>query len=331
MALSIPLMTWQFESDVKLLPGNDRVQLLEDLYTQITYSIKEWRVIDHNLGSGDTYLWVAPPATAFNAADRIFIFCSGSAIDAANLADLSRNSGYVFIAYCPGHGGATPDNTNPGTSTPVSSSRWTKCFGVVDPAALNYMYLILSEEVFALALGATTATMGLTIAGPFVSAEDDAAGESGAKGRLYAFAATGDIGTTNGQIGDVWTAASSSSFFDCATLSGYTTFVLFDPVTPANLIRVKKLPQYDTQTPQYPWQELYRTDGSVHILRPEIPVVGNGAGTNPTTRFFGHLRQIRPGRNRANYIIYADPQVGTVQSVVFALSTTDQTIAFDNN
>lgn len=333
MALTAPVLTWELETEAALSPTNNAAELLSELKTMIAASATGWRVLDDDVLAGDTYLWIGAPAASPNADDRLFIYAGGGTLHAANIDSKTvQNASGIYAGYCPGHGGSTPDATDPTGATEISSSRWTKLIGAGLFNNCDEICMISSQEVIALFIKTAANYYYPLIAGPFIVADDDLGGEAGDNGRIYAISGCGN---TSGQVTGMWESETVGPFAYSANFAGYPKTIAFDPRDPTTRIGVKRMTTIATA--YMALADFCEDDrgGTTYLNSLVIPIgetTNFGTGTAGAKRRLGTLRQISPGQYKAGFGQIKNGAGGTVQATIWAINKTSslQTVSFNN-
>lgn len=335
MAASAQTLTWNYETEAALDPVNNGPELLAEFKTLITNSTDGWRVLDDDLSGSATYLWVGAPAAAPNADDRLFMWHNAAAgtINAANLQTLNQSvADGIYYGYCPGHGGSTPDATDPTAATPISSSRWTKLQGVGTLVSVASVMLITSQEVLVPLIKNGSGVVYFACAGPFIIGYDDLCGEAGDGGRIYGLSTGGT--QNNGVWFSLWTTQITPPFGCYTTNAGYVRTTCFDPLSPTTLLDTRFYHDWPaTLQASTNWQSDIR-GGTTHIVRP-IVHMGEARFSNNdgVIRPLGMLRQISPAYQKNAVTSVKNGAGGTVQSIVVPLTiggAATYSIAFNN-
>lgn len=337
MALTLPNLTWELLDPIVLSIGDDANEHLTELKSAITGTSDSWRVLDDDIGAGDSYLWIAGPVGSPVADMRIFYWLSKAvtAVHADNRspgAPSTNAAGVVWVGLSPDDGTATPNATDPTAATDVFNSRSTGLSpsGYWDySTTVDRMQLVSSDEVILWTVWPTGAgtTAWHTLCGPFVAPSDDAGGESGDNGRIYGVATSGSTGQANFDF-------TNDGSFLCASSATTTTcrVHVMDPASPSNCIQAKSITRCDSNlTDTTSLDQMVEKHGATDV-RVHMPIQIN-AFLTPFKRL-GRMRQIRMTAGDDDRYELRSGGSGPAKSIIYAAwfgSTQSSALAFDND
>lgn len=336
MALTLPNLTWELQNERVLSPINDANEYLTELKALITGTTAAWRVLDDDIGAGDSYLWIAGPTGSPVEDMRIFYWLSKATtpVHANNRATNQSTSNAATVAWAgisPDDAGATPNATDPTAATLIFNSRNTG-LGVAGYWANNSdrIACVASAELLFLCQGIDGGgTWYPCLFGPWLKPQDDAGGESGDNGRIY-----GMVLSTFGIGWDFYTATSWPMCTGVTNASQAKAYIM-DPANPSNAEQVLSYYLWSNSSTYLgdnrTFEELHGSD----LVQIHMSMMFNLYDVTAVTgyRRIGVMRQVRIAPSSQLRDEVRSGGSGPAKSVLFCddLTARSPTIAFDND